>query len=172
MVSAVVSRSEALATGQPRYFTGLACKNGHVGERYVASKTCCVCANAAANKAKDKDRAKYVKTSVEWAKQNPAKTLEYHRKYRLRRPGQRNLWTMNYRSAKDERTPSWLSGAEQFELECVYTYCAALRKVGLDYHVDHVVPLRGQRVSGLHVPWNLQVIPGRENTRKGNVFNG
>jgi 5-methylcytosine-specific restriction endonuclease McrA len=57
-------------------------------------------------------------------------------------------------------------------MESVYNYCAALRNVGLDYHVDHIVPLRGDNVSGLHVPWNLQVITGAENMSKGNRFNG
>lgn len=167
----MISRTEAQAQGLPRYFTGVACKHGHVDERYVASKTCCVCANIAANNVKSKDRAKYSASSVAWGRANPKKIAQYQRTQNAKRPGNRNLWTMNYRSAKDERMPSWLNDAEQFELECVYTYCAALRWVGLDYHVDHVVPLRGQRVSGLHVPWNLQIISGRENMSKGNRFN-
>jgi len=79
---------------------------------------------------------------------------------------------MNYRTAKADRMPNWLNSGELFEMECVYNYCSALRKVGFDYHVDHAVPLRGSSVSGLHVPWNLQVLPGRENMSKGNTFNG
>jgi hypothetical protein len=39
---------------------------------------------------------------------------------------------------------------------------------GFPWHVDHTIPLRGRIVSGLHVPTNLQVIPGAENSRKGN----
>ena len=172
MALPLVTRQEALAAGAARYFTGLRCRNGHVAERYVASKTCCECANAAANKAKAKDRKKYVAYSVAWNKQNPEKTLQYHRTVRQRNPGQRNLWTANYRSAKDARQPRWLTDSHLFEMESVYAYCSALRRVGLDYHVDHVVPLRGATVSGLHVPWNLQVLPGRENMSKGNSFNG
>jgi hypothetical protein len=79
---------------------------------------------------------------------------------------------MNYRTAKVERMPLWLNAGEKFEMECVYSYCSALRIAGLDYHVDHVVPLRGETVSGFHVPWNLQVLPGRDNMSKGNTFNG
>jgi hypothetical protein len=150
----------------------MACVHGHVAERYTTNKSCCECANATANKTKSKNRAKYLASSARWARQNPEKTAQYQRKQNAKNPGKRNLWTMNYRTAKVDRMPNWLNFGELFEMECVYNYCSALRKVGFDYHVDHAVPLRGSSVSGLHVPWNLQVLPGRENMSKGNTFNG
>lgn len=168
----VTSRQEALAAGAARYFTNVPCRNGHVAERYVASKTCCECANITANKTKAKNRSKYVTTSVAWGRANPEKLAEYQRRKNNKRPSQRNLWTMNYRTAKIDRMPKWLTDAHLLEMESAYVYCSALRLVGLDYHVDHVVPLRGKTVSGLHVPWNLQILPGRENMSKGNSFNG
>ena len=168
----MISRADAQAKHLPRYFTGVACKHGHVAERYTASKTCCECANATANKTKAKDRARYSAQAVEWGKQNPERRAQHQRTQNAKRPGKRNLWTMNYRTAKAARLPKWLNDGQLFEMESVYTYCSALRKIGLDYHVDHVVPLRGKSISGLHVPWNLQVLPGSENMSKGNTFNG
>jgi len=72
------------------------------------------------------------------------------------------------KAAKLMRTPEWLDSVSLKEIEFTYTWCAALRSCGLDYHVDHIVPLQGEGVSGLHVPWNMQVIPAVENIKKSN----
>jgi 5-methylcytosine-specific restriction endonuclease McrA len=43
-----------------------------------------------------------------------------------------------------------------------------LRRAGKDVVVDHIVPLQGENVTGLHVEYNLQIITRAENTIKGN----
>ena len=73
------------------------------------------------------------------------------------------------RAAKIMRTAPW---ASQEALGAVYTEASRVTKeTGVSHHVDHVVPLQGVLVSGLHLPCNLQVMEGGENCGKGNKWN-
>jgi hypothetical protein len=66
-------------------------------------------------------------------------------------------------------TPKWLSTQHRAEIENFYWLAKDLTAVsGETYHVDHIVPLRGENVCGLHVPWNLQVLPADINLAKSN----
>lgn len=73
------------------------------------------------------------------------------------------------RAAKLKALPKWLTKEELEQIKELYT-CAQMFKLytGQEYHVDHIVPLQGENVCGLHVPWNLQVIPAKENLSKSN----
>lgn len=180
-----ISRSEAIAQGLPRYFTNTPCKHGHVAERQVTNYGCCVCADNAFKKWYADHSADHLKHVNNWRQKNPDKVSATRTKWSESNPEKVRQSTRNWkrcnlskvaesatrrRAAKDLRMPNWLTSADRLEFDTVYAYCAALRSAGLDYHVDHIVPLRGKSVSGLHVPWNLQVIPAVENMSKGNRF--
>ena len=76
-----------------------------------------------------------------------------------------------YKLAKARACPAWLTEDEHWMMYEAYELAALRTEVfGFAWHVDHEVPLRGKRVSGLHVPWNLCVIPGVENMSKSNKF--
>jgi 5-methylcytosine-specific restriction endonuclease McrA len=69
-------------------------------------------------------------------------------------------------AAKMKRTPEW---AELHQIRALYECAARLTKcTGIDWHVDHVLPLQGVEVSGLHVRGNLQVITAAQNLAKNN----
>lgn len=72
------------------------------------------------------------------------------------------------RAAKRNQTPPW---ADLDAIRAVYSQAATLAAdTGTPHHVDHVIPLRGRLVSGLHVHQNLRVVQARDNLSKGNKF--
>ena len=77
------------------------------------------------------------------------------------------------RLAKIQRTPAWLTAIDFERINNEYRLASLLTKVtGSPWHVDHIIPLQGKMVSGLHVPSNLQVLSAEENISKSNNFLG
>jgi hypothetical protein len=75
------------------------------------------------------------------------------------------------RAAKLKRTPKWLTPFDKLKIECLYQLAAMRnRESGQKWHVDHIIPLQGAFVSGLHVPDNLRVILAIDNMRKNNQY--
>lgn len=76
------------------------------------------------------------------------------------------------KAAKLKATPRWLTEEHIKQMNQFYFFRGMVSGVvGKDYHVDHIVPLQGKNVCGLHVPWNLQILPAKENLSKGNSYN-
>lgn len=113
-------------------------------------------------------------------KKNGIPNLEKRREYALRKAyedydthlARAREWRKNnlaydafraatYRNTKAMRTPTW---ADIEKIKHIYLNCPA------GFHVDHIVPLRGRNVSGLHVPENLQYLPAKDNLAKRNKY--
>ena len=91
------------------------------------------------------------------------KQAEQQRKANLRDPEQ---WT-GYRkrqAAVRQATPAWLTSTQKSKIKQIYQEAKKLDQ----HHVDHIVPIRGENVCGLHVPWNLDIIPAKANLVKSN----
>lgn len=70
------------------------------------------------------------------------------------------------RARKKNACPTWV---DKKKIDEIYEESVFLSIfTGVPYHVDHIIPLAGKNVCGLHVPWNLRVISAKENQRKGN----
>ncbi len=132
---------------------------------YAAKKRTADVAYRAANK--EKCRA----TIEAWSARNPDKVKAYAKKTKTLNSGRVLAHTVKRRLAKIKRTPVWLTADDHWMIEQAYELAAVRTKMfGFAWHVDHIVPLQGKLVSGLHAPNNLRVIPGAENIRKSNHF--
>jgi hypothetical protein len=70
---------------------------------------------------------------------------------------------------KVRATPKWLTVEQKEQIKSFYEESSRLTKdTGVAYNVDHMVPINGKTVCGLHVPWNLRVITEEENFKKHN----
>jgi hypothetical protein len=104
--------------------------------------------------------ADYKRARVLWWK-------EYHKKWRDANPAKILAWVHKYQSAKLQATPAW---ADLDEILEIYERAQSMRESGIPCEVDHIVPLRGKLVCGLHVASNLQIIDPMTNNKKGNRF--
>lgn len=105
----------------------------------------------------------------EFYKRNREYYLDYQKiKYKNERAD--NVARVAKRRAKKlQATPEWLTKEHLDQIKDIYAHARDCEVVtGDQYHVDHIVPLQGKDVCGLHVPWNLQVLPAEVNQSKSN----
>ncbi len=97
------------------------------------------------------------------------KQREYYRKNKQYYITKGHLRAKGVKQAK----PKWLTEEHLFMIAEIYELRDLRSELtGVVHHVDHIVPLRGQNCCGLHVPWNLQVIPAQDNLKKSNSLGG
>lgn len=110
-------------------------------------------------------------SSRNWKKNNKQSVIEYNKMWTKNNTGKKLAINAKYRSRKLHATPKWLTSEHISQIEEFYALAqelAWLNQDGKPFHVDHIVPLQGKNVCGLHVPWNLQLLPGKINISKGN----
>jgi hypothetical protein len=91
--------------------------------------------------------------------------------YKKANPAKVIAWGAKRKAAKIQRTPKWLTSQDFERIETQYRLAEILTRLHNEpWHVDHIIPLQGKLVSGLHVPSNLQVLKGSENCSKQNNF--
>ena len=156
-------------------------KQSAIDQRYHAKNTEQRCAKAKAWREANPDRC--AENAKSWAQRNPEKVKESAikggRKYRETHPEyQTTFYKANKqryvaararrRAAQESATPTWLTAIDKAMIQEMYDVSEArFIQTGVKHHVDHIVPINGKNVSGMHVPWNLQVITAHENLSKG-----
>lgn len=146
-----------------------------------------------------RNKDKYVARAQKWAEKNPEKTKKIREKDQNREKARQRtkVWASNnkerkreadkawvennrslansykaHRRAKERKaTPPWLTPEQREATAKIYAEALELtQRLSIRHEVDHIVPLSGKTVSGLHVPWNLRAIPAQENNTRPRVW--
>jgi hypothetical protein len=137
----------------------------HVKQRVTAYKKEHVEEVKAADHARYEKNAEQVKkTSAVWARTHPKERLEIGRRYHATHPGARAKRSALRRAREHQATPKNPTPEYYKQMAEIYANCPP------GHHVDHIVPLKGENVCGLHIPTNLQYLPAVENLKKHNKF--
>lgn len=123
------------------------------------------------NKSYANNRETALAYSKNYRKENREACANRVRDWELRNPDRVRAKNNRRRAAKLNSEPPWLSEDQKEQIISFYSVakdCEIL--TGESYHVDHIVPLQGKVVCGLHVPWNLQVLPSDINQVKSNKY--
>ena len=112
---------------------------------------------------------KVAEKNTKYKNKNKLKVTEYNKKWWSENKNKRATYEAKRRAMQLQRTPAWDPDAHliiaKYQLAAMFT-C----ETGIPHHVDHIIPLQGKNVSGLHVFSNLRVIPGADNVKKSNKF--
>ena len=119
-----------------------------------------------------------------WREKNPQAVIDHNKSYRANNLEAQREYSREYakknrariragiarrRAARKQRTPSWFSEFDTLVIAEAYLLAEARSKItGVEFHVDHMIPLQGETASGLHCAYNLQVMPAFMNMTKGN----
>ena len=192
----MTSRSEAIAAGLLRY-DGIPCKYGHTlryvsnHDCIVCKRLAKYKRRDELRKIKREEKQK-LKASPEYIEAKRIARQEYGRKFHaeywsrpenkyklIKKRAYQAQWRQDNkakrvealrrrRAGKTSRTPKWLTELDIWVMREIYDLAIKRTALtGVKWHVDHILPLHGKTVSGLHVPSNLQVIPATLNLRKG-----
>lgn len=170
---------EAKAAGVKHYFTGKECHRGHLSPRFVSTRKCMKCSNLYCKDRYEKNPDYFKRRARDWYNDNHEYALERMVRWRAnnreisrkaasrwaRNNSAKVLAIINARRARLlQAIPAWA------DLEAIKKIYEKRKQISLDtgilHHVDHIVPLKGKTVCGLHVENNLRIIPAVENLQK------
>jgi len=156
----IITRKEARERGLKFYFTGVACKNGHISKRYTSYARCYQCSKQHNNTNKKRE---YMRR---WYHSNKEHQQSYRLRWDKENPDKARHHSSSRRARVLHAMPPW---ADETAIQQQYAQARTWEVLtGIPMHVDHIIPLQGTNVCGLHCIQNLRVIPAKCNAAKSN----
>jgi hypothetical protein len=119
------------------------------------------------------NREKLNKYHQQYRAENKQQHLNTLKRYREKNKPLRTALQAKRKASQLQRTPKWLTKDQLDEIKEFYIMAQELEAVfPWKQCVDHIIPLQGRTVSGLHVPSNLQILSAKANMEKGNRYYG
>lgn len=181
----IISRESARLLNMKCFFSGLPCERGNIALRLVSNNTC-TCGECASIRAAHRrksyqanrdanlramrnyyilNREKENQRAKSWKDRNRHHLSEYQKAAGDKRAANESM----RRSRKYNATPSWFDDFDELVFAEAFQLCRIRKKeTGIDWHVDHMIPLQAKKACGLHIGINIQVIPATMNVRKHN----
>jgi len=179
----IILQAKARERGLIKYYTGESCPKGHLSPRYVSSRECVMCLKIKHKENRESKIEHYKMVSRAWKKNNPTKNKQiteewrkdnythiqdYSKEYGKTHQAERTA-IQNARYAKQKKTTA--AWANKTDIDAIYAEANRLTKLaGIKYSIDHIIPQTGKFVTGLHVEYNLQIMPKNKNTSKYNKY--
>lgn len=131
--------------------------------------TCKICHSNATKITYQENKEKRLVKSKQYYQANKVKRNQQNKEWYRNHPDANNRKSAAYRARKLNATPNWLNASQKSHIKVIYELANILNSWGYDrMDVDHIVPLKGENVCGLHVGWNLQIVSHQHNIEKRN----
>lgn len=112
----------------------------------------------------EKNKNSRIATLMEWRKNNPERIQQVKENWYNNNQALRNSYSAKWRRECRRATPDWANFEKITEIYDESTQ--RTKQSGISHHVDHIVPVQGKHVTGLHIHQNMRIIPATDNVKK------